>query len=91
MKFEFYSPDDITSLTTDSLWKQGVCMDDWDYMIFFEDDTIELKQEKNRWTFELSPANYEVSRLLNGCCSNTWYLVSDFMGRKGVLGVAYHS
>ena len=89
MKFEYYS--EIQSDIAKKLKGQGVCMDDWDYMLFFEEDEIELVTERKRWRVELTPKDDGVSRLLTGRCSNRWYPVNDFMGRKGILGVAYHA
>jgi hypothetical protein len=89
MKFEYYS--EIQSDIAKKLSEQGVSTDDWDYMLFFEEDEIELVRERKRWRVELTPKDDGVSRLLTGRCSNIWYPVNDFMGRKGVLGVAYHA
>lgn len=92
MKFRFYCAygDEITREIIDSLWKQNVDMDDWDYMIFFE---AKYKAEfPTGWDdITIEPKNYNVARMLNGCCRNKWYPVKDFMGKKGFLGIAYHA
>lgn len=90
MNFEFYDYEDLDRETVDSLWKQGVCMDDWDYVLFFE---AKYKSEfpKGWDNTIIEPTNYNVARLLNGCCKNQWWPVTDFMGKKGFLGVAYHA
>lgn len=91
MKFEFYdmASSDITTKVVLHLADQGVCMDDWDYMLFFE--TKYKREFPKEWDCGIEPRNYNVQQLLRGCCSNKWYVVDDFLGRKGFLGVAYHS
>jgi len=94
IKFEYYEENDLTSEEIDSLWGQGVNLDDWDYMLFHE---VEGAFEKIEWldthyfTTHLTANENTVGRLLTGCCSNEWYQVGNFKGRKGLLGVAYHA
>lgn len=89
MIFEFYEPDCLDEDTIAELWDQGVNMEDWDYMLFFEAvHNIELPRRFNKITLE--PRNDNIAGLLRGCCANHWYPVINFKGRKGVLGVAYH-
>ncbi len=90
--FEFYTslPDDVEQ----AMWDQGVCMDDWDYLLFFEDGFetwMDESYKSRRFTCEILPKDYELGRLLTGCCYNKWYPVTDFAGRKGIVGVAYHA
>ena len=65
------------------LWNEGVCLDDWDYMLVFEYNKKTFKSDN-------SPVQYNIERLLNGCCSNTWYRL-NFRGSEKIIGVAYHS
>ncbi len=89
-KFEFYEEDDLSQVAIDSLWKQQINMDDWDYLLFFESENF-LVECESRFTHELHPKDYNISRLLTGCCCNKWRFIKDFMGRTGVVGVAYHA
>lgn len=93
IKFEYYTYDDLNRDDIDMLWDQEVCMDDWDYMLFCECDISKVD-----WLFpvdeleiEYAPKDYNIEKLLTGCCSNSWYKVTNFKGRRGVLGVAYHA
>jgi len=88
MKFEFYET--LEDEVIDSLWKQNVNMDDWDYMLFFP-EKYKAEFPVGFDDINLEPRSYNVDRLLNGCCSNKWYPVKDFMGKQGILGVAYHA
>lgn len=92
MKFEFYDykSQEMTEEVVDSLYKQNICMDDWDYLLFFSVDYI-AAFPKGWDNVTVAPSNYTVGRLLNGCCYNKWYPVENFMGKKGFLGVAYHA
>ena len=88
MNFEFHDNVDMDELN--NLAKQKVDIDDWDYMIFFEAKFISKFPEG--WSrFSIEPDNYSIQRLLSGSADNRWYLVEDFMGKKGFLGVAYHA
>lgn len=94
IKFEFYDPDSVNDELIQSLWDQNVCMDDWDYMLFFPDGFENWMDEAYRsrhFINELRPKNSTLERLLTGCCFNKWYAVANFNGRTGILGVSYHS
>ena len=92
MKFEFYDSrdDKFTREVCDCLWEQNVNMDDWDYMLFFPIE-YEASFPKGWDNIQIQPSNYNIDRLLCGCCSNKWYPVTNFLGKKGFLGVAYHA
>lgn len=87
IKFEMYErlPEDCY----ESLWNQGVSMDDWDYLLFVP------KEYEKHFSIdsegELSPKWYSLEKLLQGSCTNKWYEVKDFVGREGFIGVAYHA
>lgn len=132
MNIEFHTKFDRE--TTDKLWDQGVCMDDWDYAIICPPDVVveeEYPYEESEWewfpfveekdrvwekvqTSETSwhyrgpdfskghyvtkevkkkrwtCPEYDLDRMLTGCCSNTWYLI-EWNGEKKAIGVAYHA
>jgi hypothetical protein len=75
MKLEYH--DDLPRNIIDKLWEQNVNCDDWDYMIFLMSD----REPDHKFT----------ENLLHGCCDNVWYKVTDFFGKAGMLGVAYHA
>ena len=84
--FEFYEK--LPESAIQSLWDQNICMDDWDYLLFFENS--ELFEKSEYFDTILVPKSYVMGTLLSGCSSNKWFPVDDFMGRKGVIGIAYH-
>ena len=88
----------LTTLTdTDdkTLSDQDVCLDDWDYMIAIEAKTCPkelFKREPENKLYQ--PTDYDIERLLQGCCSNYWYKVKIDLGdgqKDYFLGVAYHA
>lgn len=94
IKFEMHTK--LPSEIVDKLRDQKVDMDDWDYLLFID---IEFSENFNRLKVDedsfyrgnLEAKSYLVDKLLNGCCTNAWYEVSDFMGKRGIVGLAYHS
>lgn len=81
------------------LWGQGVNCDDWDYMIMCAPENVEeVEAELNQWDRDEGTTCKKViqcrvnglSRLLTGCCDNTWYLI-NFRGKDVAIGVAYHA
>lgn len=105
MKFEFIL--EFSTEESDSLWSQGVCLDDYDYAIitydlehFEETDDLELEDHWDDIKKEyktvavpsklLSPKDYTVSRLLTGCCDNTWYRIK-WNNKDAIIGLAYHA
>ena len=90
MRFDFYDREGLGGEDIDDLWNQGVCMEDWDYVLFFE---AKYKSEFPEGFDDISiePSNYNISRLLSGSSSNKWYPVDKFKGKKGIVGVAYHT
>ena len=90
IEFEMY--EDLNQGVIDNLWNQSVDMDDWDYLLFVKDeykDHFQKTDKSLRGNFE--PKSWQVEKLLQGCCSNAWYEVQDFMGKKGFVGIAYHA
>lgn len=91
-------PDDLTHEQKEWFWQKGVDMDDWDRMVIADADTLdEVERERNMYDHEddviptrLEQANYELSRLAEGCFASTWYRVEFADGVKAV-GMAYHA
>lgn len=87
---------DLTAKEADEFWAQGVCMDDWDYMILVEnpDEVLATYQESDEEPGEeqtrYTPKVYDFDRMLVGCCSNVWYR-AKFRGKEYAIGVAYHA
>ena len=77
----------------DDLWSQEIDMDDWDYVLFLEEQFKDEFFSENQFDLRgnLQCNSWQIDKLLQGGCSNVWYSIKDFMGRKGVLGIAYHS
>jgi hypothetical protein len=98
--------DDLTKEEVDALWDLGVNMDDWDYMILADPDILEeeevdtleseYSEAKGGWIQEerkkirFYPKDWQMERLLTGCCDNVWYKVG-FRGEEMAIGVAYHA
>lgn len=87
----------LTEEEVNSLRSQGVCLDDWDYMLICSNDIlIESQREEDDYetggtkiVTRYEPKDNSLQGLLVGCCSNTWYKVS-FRGKNLAIGVAYH-
>lgn len=84
---------DLTKEDQDSFWSQGVDLDDWDYMILIEDPEEKILRKNNDGMYadgKFCPKDYDLERLLVGCCSNRWYK-AKFREKKYAIGVAYHA
>lgn len=94
IKFEFH--EDLDRETIDSLWEQDIDMDDWDYVLFVPKKyESEFEKDEDSWRGQgrlgtVRPKSCQVDRLMNGSCANVWY-TCKFMGKQGILGVAYHA
>ena len=92
MKIEFYDCEEIDRETADELWEQGVPLEDYDYCLFilhtFKSEFDEISIDDK---IQYVPINFNIGRLLGGSCANNWYPVKNFRGKRGILGVAYHS
>lgn len=91
---EYYDAVELPDEVFPSLEDQGVIVNKgWDYCIFLEEKYMYkfslFEGERNRNGSELETNSYTLSKILNGCSDNRWYLVKDFLGKKGILGVAY--
>ena len=86
MKLEFY--DHLGGDQIEKLWKQGIDMDDWDYLLFVPAayHTEFVKDGDGN----IEPECFQLSRLLVGGCRNTWY-EGKLYNKKGFIGVAYHA
>ena len=102
MRIEFFDREMLSQKDIESLWAEGVDMDDWDYVILAPLNTVSTVTRevhdyyadsyagRTTTAIEVVQNNYQLSRMLVGCCSNTWY-IATFRGRKYAIGVAYHS
>ena len=98
MRIEFFDREMLSQKDIESLWAEGVDMDDWDYIILAPPSTLSVVVEEEydycaghaKTVARMVQNNYQLSRLLVGCCDNTWY-TAKFRGRKYAIGVAYHS
>lgn len=77
----FDTEDDLSrliGLDHDQLWDHGINLDDWDYgILFYGNETPDIKKS-------------EIQRMLTGCCSNEWVVVT--VGDVNyTVGMAYHS
>ena len=86
MNLIYLEPDDLTREEVESFWKQGVCMDDFDYMLLLPENTMMTDPYEEK----VEPENYYLSNLLQGCCYNHWYY-ANYQGAPYVIGIAYHS
>jgi hypothetical protein len=86
IKFEMH--EHLADEVLDSLRDAKINVDDWDYVLFIEQ---EYEHQFVILDEGLEPRSYEVQGLLHGSCGNCWYYVMDFMGRTGIIGIAYHS
>jgi hypothetical protein len=90
IRFEMHETLDQETIL--KLWDQNIIMDDWNYVLFideeFNSEFLEIPHFPT--TILLHPKSIYISDLLQGSYENRWYAVNDFMGRKGILGVAYH-
>ena len=98
MKLEYFESDQLDKKTTKKLWRAGVCMDDWDFLIVtreldkFEeleetdpyDDTKKIKV----WTAK----GWYLNRILEtgGSYKYEWHKI-QWKGRPAMLGITYHS
>jgi hypothetical protein len=87
------SYDDLTDEDVEFFWKQDVNMDDWDYIILAPVASIE-EVDATDWNGKSIKkyvvCNYNLERLLTGCCDNKWYRAT-FRGVEYAVGVAYHA
>lgn len=102
MRAEILTKDELTREDIDAFWKQGVCMDDWDYVILAPLDTIDIKTEdREGYDYDtgrnekhsivtVTQNDFTLDRMLFGCCSNEWYKAT-FRGQEYAVGVAYHA
>jgi hypothetical protein len=98
ISFTLLETDDLTREEVEDLWKQGVDLDDWDYMLVF-DDLLKFNRQSNCTelpdpnfveSISYAPKSYSAERLLTGCCDNRWYKVI-FRGGPRMIGIAYHA
>ena len=94
LTFSFYHVEDINQIVQDSLWEQGISLDDVDYLLItdntklfhnIENETLEALYEAQR----VIPDDYDIERLISRADDNRWYR-AKIDGKDVVVGVAYH-
>ena len=71
---------------TDSLWKQGVDLDDWDYAILAPTESIFQRENEDGFY----PLEWTLEKMLTGCCDNRWYRAT-IRRQEFAIGIAYHA
>lgn len=91
----FATPDDLSREEIDAFWHQGICMDDWDYMLLLDDpdrllepDDEEEPDEEGRPRYRC--VDWNVERLLSPTYQSTWYS-GTYQGKRYAIGVVYHA
>lgn len=67
-----------------------VSLDDWDYALITYDVQDFDQFADDGEEAEIVPKEYEVKRLLSGCCANIWYMIR-WNNKPAIIGMAYHS
>jgi len=91
----------LTKEVCDSLRQQGVCLDDWNYMLFLpmemtepENNTRSIEVEYGRWedvvVSEVRPKDWAIGKMVEGGYEAKWYGNISFYGKEWALGVQYH-
>jgi len=91
----FATPDDLSSAEVDDFWKQGICMDDWDYMVLCENpDSLLEPDNEAESDDERGPSyrclDWSVERLLCADYRSRWYR-GTYQGKLYAVGVVYHA
>lgn len=91
--------DELTEAEWDSLRKQDVDLDDWDFLLLVPPEMVEqVEVEDAEWkdgwwqkvmVKQWRPREYTLERFETGCYRNKWYRV-NFRGKDVALLVAYH-
>jgi hypothetical protein len=94
--------EEFSSSEAANLEDQGISLDDWDYALITNDldlfeegmDCNVIRDSSGEICDEeviryLAPKSYTLSRVLNGCCDNTWTKIM-WEGKLAIIGVAYH-
>lgn len=78
--FEFYQKDELDSQTIESLKAQDVDLDQYDYLIFVEEENLQD-------FFDLEVKHRKLRDIFVTIYFSHWVFVFDFNGRKGLLGI----
>lgn len=81
------TPSELTREDIAAFWAQGVCMDDWDYVVLAPVTTLYADSSESSG---YGQSEYVFERILVGCCSNDWHRAT-YRGVEYAVGVAYHS
>jgi hypothetical protein len=94
MVIHFVKDDDLTKEDIESLWQQGVNMDDWDYMLLCPPDVVHEVKKRDDWDHseytEFDCKDWWLDGMLRGCSSNRWYR-ANLRGKEWAIGIAYHA
>ncbi len=90
----FVKEDDLTDEEVESLWQQGVNMDDWDYMLLGPTDLIHAVKVRDAWdqseAMVFEGKDWWLGNMLSGSSSNRWYR-AKLRGKEWAMGIAYHA
>ena len=98
LTFGLYHVEDINQIVQDSLWEQGISLDDVDYMLITHNTKLFHNVENedlSDWDIpsaeaqRVIPDDYDIERLINRADDNRWYR-ANVNGKDVVVGVAYH-
>lgn len=78
----------LTEAERDSLWDQGVNLDDWNIMLIFDD--LDLTHYTDEDGDAHRPNDYWIESLLNNNCSQNWHPNIMFRDKKRTIGIGYH-
>ena len=91
----------LTEEVCNSLRKQNVCLDDWNFMLFLPMELTEpctdeksVEVECGRWETikvdAIRPQDWSVMRMVEGTYEAKWYANIEFYGKVWALGVQHH-
>jgi len=88
MKLELIT--DFSNEETKILWNAGVNLDDWNFAVIGEEDSVVVREHWETKQPELKPADFTLERILeSGGYDYKCYLV-EFRGKKCAICVQYH-
>lgn len=92
LTLQLLRPEDVTREDSERFWDQGVCMDDWNYIVLAPPEVVETPADPEAGSCGELVGDFaeELERLLTGCYDNRWHL-AQYRGQTYAVGVAYHS
>lgn len=82
------TPNELTDADRESLWPQGVNLDDWDYLVLAPVGTLCVNNDDQDSPYGQDDSTLE--KLLTGACDNRWYKAT-FRGTEYALGIACYA